>query len=203
MVMQVGKYGPQGPQATVRRVGYGSLLQAASPLELEASMRQFSVNSTKVIECFMARSSSVPPFGSPPHPLHSSLILVGGKEFSTHFVTLFLITHLPLFPSVLSLTLIPFLHQRAVSFNPSRYLRHLFLFFSAGHRSHPLSAPDSPWPHYEPFSLSALPGAPWLQHCLATHPCGRNSFQQCLFLSLWLFTLWWQLSPESSRQRAR
>ena len=106
--MQAGKCGPQASQGdTVLRVGKVSFLQAASPLKPEAGMRQFSVNGMKAIACFMARKSSVPPFGSPPHPLHTSLILIGGKEISAHFVALFPITRLPVFPSVLSLTLIP------------------------------------------------------------------------------------------------
>lgn len=79
--VQAGKRGPQGSQGTtVPRVGKVSLLQAASPLKPEAGVTQLSVNDTKVIACFMARKSSISPFGSPPHPLHTSFILTGGKE---------------------------------------------------------------------------------------------------------------------------
>lgn len=90
MGMQAGKCGLQAsPGATVPTVGKLSLFQAAPPLKPEAGMRQFSVNGMKAIACFMARKSSIPPFGSPPHPLHTSLIFIGGKEISTHFVALF------------------------------------------------------------------------------------------------------------------
>lgn len=83
-----------------------SLLQAASPMKSEAVMRQFSVKSVKVIAYSMARKSNVWPFVSPPYPSHRSLILIGDKGNSTHFVTLLLITHLPVFLSVHSLVLV-------------------------------------------------------------------------------------------------
>lgn len=115
--LQAGTCGPQDSQgAAVPMVGKVRLLQAASPLKPEASMRQFLVNDMKAIACFMARKSSVPSFGSPPHPLHTSLILIGGKEISTHFVALFPITRLPIFPSVLSLTMIPLPARKACQF---------------------------------------------------------------------------------------
>lgn len=123
-------------------------------------MRPFSVNGMKVIACFMARKSSFAPFGSPPRPLHTSLILIGGKEISTHFVALIPIIHLPVLPSVLSLTLIPLPAPKGCRFYSLLLSQASFssLLLQGTHLTSTL-CPDHPWPPSKPFSLSALPGA--------------------------------------------
>lgn len=121
--------------------------------------------------------------------------MIGDKENSTHFVALFLITHLPVFPSVHSLTLILLPAPKGCQFYSISLSKAPFSLLLLCWT--PPSAPDHPCfpPSPFPFLVSDPLALPWLQQCLAVHPCGRNGFRQ------WFFSH--AISSHSSRQQAR
>lgn len=107
--------------------------------------------------------------------------MIRDKENSTHFVALFLITHLPVFPSVHSLTLILLPAPKGCQFYSISLSKAPFSLLLLCWT--PPSAPDHPCfpPSPFPFLVSDPLALPWLQQCLAVHPCGRNGFRQWFF----------------------
>lgn len=149
----------------------------------KAVLGQFLVNGMKVIACSMARKSNVQPFVSPPYPLHRSLILIGDQENSTNFLALFFTTHLPFFLSVHSLILIIVPAPKgcqlySIQFSKASFSLLVFCWTSPSARDQGCSPPNA-----FAFLVSDPLALPWLWQCLAMHPCGRNSFQQCFFFS--------------------